>query len=47
MHCQVVTALYDYHPSKDSPNAYPETELKFRAGDSIVVFGYMVPGYIA
>ena len=39
---QVVVALYDYQPSKDSPNAYPETELEFKAGDKIIILGHMV-----
>ncbi len=37
-----MTALYDYQPSRDSPNAYFDTELAFKAGDHITVYGNMV-----
>lgn len=35
-------ALYDYKPLSDSPNTYSDTELAFRAGDHIVIYGNMV-----
>lgn len=38
-------ALYDYQPASDSPNAYPDTELEFKAGDHIIVYGNMVKNF--
>ena len=32
-------ALYDYDPAKDSPNANPEEELTFQAGDILLISG--------
>jgi len=47
-----VRALYDYDPSKLSPNEDPDNELKFKAGDVIIVSGEIdtdgfYKGYIA
>ena len=32
-------ALYDYDPTKDSPNPNPEEELAFTAGDVLLISG--------
>ena len=41
-----MVALYDYQPEKDSPNAFPDTELEFKAGDQIVIVGFIVSIFV-
>ena len=37
-----MVALYNYAPTKDSPNVNNDGELEFQAGDRIIVYGNMV-----
>lgn len=39
---QIMTALYDYNPEEQSPKDNPDSELAFKKGQVIKVFGDMV-----
>ena len=41
-----VKALYDYDPSKLSPNEDPDNDLKFKAGDIIIVSGKVCCSFV-